>query len=58
MLLSENKKSASQLQFVNEQKGRHEREVKDKLQRYVKNHNTAKDKWLLASHAHCFICIS
>ncbi len=58
MLLPDSKKVASKLKLTKEENTKQTIEVKQKLQHYVQNHNNAKDKWLLCSHAHCFVCLS
>ena len=58
MLLPANENIASKLKLTEEENAKNKIEVTEKLQRYLKNHNNARDKWLLSSHAHCFVCLS
>ncbi len=58
MLLPENEKVASELKLTQEENTQRKIDVKEKLQLYLQHHHNTKDKWLLSSHAHCFISLS
>lgn len=46
------------IKATQEENAKCEIEVKEKLQQYLKECDSPKCKWLLSSHAHCFIGLS